>query len=82
MWQSGSALDQGIADMNRSFMQLLTVQQAANAQLQLQTEQNQAVEIAHMDPLRSLAESTQQRNFYHIFMRKLIYDGINKEGFF
>ena len=35
MWQSGSALDQSIADMNRSIMQLLTAQQAANVQLQL-----------------------------------------------
>ena len=32
MWQSGSALDQIIADMNRSIMQLLTAQQAVNAQ--------------------------------------------------
>ena len=57
MWQSGSALDQSIAGMNRSVMQLLTAQQAANVQLQLQTQQNQAVQIAHMNALRFLAES-------------------------
>ena len=33
MWQGGSALDQNFADMNRSAMQLLTAQQAANMQL-------------------------------------------------
>ena len=58
MWQSGSTLDQSIADMNRSVLQLLTVQQAANVQLQLQTQQNQAVQIAHTNDLKSLAEST------------------------
>ena len=31
MWQSGSALDQSIVDVNRSVMQLLTAQQAANS---------------------------------------------------
>ena len=81
MWQHGSALDQSIADMNRSVMQLLTTQQAANAQLQLQTQQKQAVQIAHMVALRSLAESTQQRNSDHIFVSILTYDGTSKEGF-
>ena len=78
MWQSDSALDQSIGDMNWSSMQLLTAQQAANAQLQLQTQQNQAVQIAHMDDVRSLAESSQQRSFDHI----LIYDGTNKGRIF
>ena len=82
MWQSGSTLDQSIADMNRSVMQLLTAQQAANAQLQLQTQQNQAVQIAHTNSLTSLAESNQQRNFDHIFASIPIYDDTNKEGFF
>ena len=82
MWQSGSAIDQSIADMNRSVMWLLAVQQAASAQLQLQMQQNQAVQIAHTDGLRSLAESMQQRKFDHIFMSILIYYGMNKEGFF
>ena len=48
MLQSGSTLDQSIADMNRFVMQLLFAQQAANAQLQLQIQQNQAVQIAHI----------------------------------
>ena len=48
--------------MNMSVMQLLVAQQAANVQLQLQTQQNQAMQIAHMDALRSLSKSTQQRN--------------------
>ena len=39
-------------------MQLLTAQQGASVQLQLQTQQNQAVQIAHTDALKSLAEST------------------------
>ena len=43
MWESGSALDQSISDMNRSVMQLLTAQQAADVQLQLHTQYNQAV---------------------------------------
>ena len=81
IWQSGSALDQSIADMNRSVMQLLNAQQAASAQLQLQMQQNQAVQIAHTDALRSLAESTQQRNFDHIFVSILTYDGTNKKDF-
>ena len=81
MWQRGSVLKQSIADMNRSVMQLLTDQQAANVQMQLQTQQNLAVQIAHMDTLRSLAESTQQRNFDHIFASILIYGETNKEGF-
>ena len=63
-------------------MQLLTAQQAANVQLQLQAHQNQAVQIVHMDALRSLAESTQQRNLDHIFVSILTYDGTNKEVFF
>ena len=63
-------------------MQLLTVQQVANAQLQLQTKQNQAVQIVHTDALKSLAESTQQRNFDHIFVSMLTYDGTNKVGIF
>ena len=57
----------------------LTAQQTANAQLQLQTQWNQAVQIAHMDALRSLAEFTQQRNFDHIFVSILTYHGMNKE---
>ena len=35
-----------------------------------------------MDALRSLAESTKQRNFDHILVNIPIYDGTNKEGFF
>ena len=82
MWQSGSPLDQSIADMNQSVMQLLSAQQAANVQLQLQMLQNQAVEIAHTNALKSLAESTKQKNFDHIFTSIPIYDGTNKEEFF
>ena len=48
----------------------------------LQTQQNQAMQIVHMDGLRSLSQSTQQRNFDDIFLSILIYDGTNKEGFF
>ena len=81
MWQSSSALDQNIGDMNTYVTQLLTGQQTANTQLQLQTQQNQAVHIAHTDALRSLAELTQQRNFDHAFVRILTYDETNKEGF-
>ena len=81
MWQSGCELNQGIADRNRSVMQLLVTQQTANVQLQLQTQWNEAVQIAHTDALRSLAESTQQRNFDNKLVRIPIYDGTNKEGF-
>ena len=48
-------------------MQLLTAQQAANVQLQLQTQQNEGLHIAHTNALKTLAESTRQRNFVHIF---------------
>ena len=81
IWQSGLSLDYSIADMNRLVMQLLTAQQAANAKLQLQTQQNQAVQIAHMDALRSQAESTQYRNFDHIFASIPTYDGQIKKFF-
>ena len=81
MWQSSSALDQSTEHINQSVMQLLTAQQPANVQLQLQTQQNQAVQITHTNTLKSLAESTQQRNFHHIFPSIPIYDGTNKEGF-
>ena len=82
MYQSGSALDQSSTDMNRSIMQLLTAQQATNADLQSQTQQNQAVHIAHTDDLRSLAVSNQQRNFDYIFLSIVTYDGTNREEFF
>ena len=62
-------------------MQLLTSQQAAKIQLQPQTKQNQAVQIAHMDGIRSLTEFTQQKNFDHIFVSILTYDGTNNKGF-
>ena len=81
MWQNGSALDQTIADMNSSVMQLFTAQQAANALLQLQTQQNQAVQITHTSTLKTLAESTQQRKFDHICVCIPIHDGTKKEGF-
>ena len=48
IWQSGSALDQSIADMNWSVIQLLTAQHAANVQLQLQMQQNQDVQIGQL----------------------------------
>ena len=68
MWQNGPTLDESIADMNRSLMQLLTAKQTTNAQLQLQPQWNQAVQIAHTAGLTVLAESTQHRNFNHLFL--------------
>ena len=38
--------------MNRSVMQLWTAKQSANAQLQLQTQQNQAVQKPHTNVLK------------------------------
>ena len=66
MWYTGSTLDQSIANMNRSVMHLLTAQWAANAQLQLQKQQNQAVQIADKNALKSLAESTAEEFWSHI----------------
>ena len=63
-------------------MQLLTAKQAANEQLQLQMQQNQVVQIAHTNTLKTLAETTEQRNFDNIFASISIYDGTEKEGFF
>ena len=37
---------------------------------------------AHMGTLQQLANSTYQRNFYHIFASIPIYDGSDREGFF
>ena len=51
-------------------------------QLKLQTQQNQTLHIAHTNTLKTLTESTQQRNFDHIFVSIQIYDGTKKEGFF
>ena len=51
-------------------------------QLQLQMQQNQVVQIANINAPKSLAESTQQRNFDHIFASISIYYGTNKEEFF
>ena len=56
IWQGGSALDQSIVNLNRYVMQLLTAQQAANVQLQLQTQQNQAGQTAHTDALNVARE--------------------------
>ena len=77
MLQSSSVLDQSIVDMNQSFIQLLTAQQAADVQLQLQTQQNHTVQIAHTNALMSSAESTQKRNYDHIFASIPMYDGTN-----
>ena len=60
-------------------MQPLAVQQASNAQLLVQAQQSQAVQMAHTDVLRALNESTQQRTFDHIFTSIPVFDGTNKE---
>ena len=82
MCQSGSALDQSIADMNRSVIQLMATQKADSMQLQQQTQQNQVVPVADTDGLRSLAGSTQPRISDNIFVSIWTYDATNKEGFF
>ena len=74
----GTVLDQSKADMNMSVIQLLTSQKAANAHLQLQSQQNQVVQMAHTDALRTLAEFTQQRSFDHIFASIFVFDGTKK----
>ena len=75
MWQSGSVRDNSTEDMSRSVMLLLTAQQAANVSLQLQTQQNLAVQIAHTNALKTRAESTQQSKFDNIFTSIPIYEG-------
>ena len=40
------------------------------------------MQVAWRDALRSQAELTLQRNFDHIFVSMLTYDGTSKEGFF
>ena len=49
-------------------------------QLQLHTQYNQAVQIAHTDSLRSLAESTKQRNLT-IYLQSYLHkmDPIKKD---
>ena len=59
-------LDQSIAIINQSVLQLLMTQQTANTQLQIQRWLNQAAQPVHTDALRALAESTQERNFARI----------------
>ena len=51
MQTCGTALDQRIADMNRSVLQLLTAQQATNPKLQLKSKQSQAVQMAYTNAL-------------------------------
>ena len=53
------ALQQSIPDMNWSVMQVLSAQQAANTQLQVYTQHNQASQLAYTDLLRTLTESIQ-----------------------
>ena len=48
-------------------MQLLATQQEANMQLQVETQKHRAAKMAHIEWLKSLAQSTQQGNLNHIF---------------
>ena len=57
-----SPLDQSIADMNRSVIQLVTTQQTSSAKLQAQAKHYQAVQMAHTDALQTLTQSTQLIN--------------------
>ena len=63
-------------------LQLARVQDQTNRHLQQHIQQGQLNMQAHTGALHDLANSTQQRNYDHIFASIPVYDGSNREDFF
>ena len=77
-----SALEGTFDSVGQSMLQLARVQDQTNRQLQQHIQQGQLNMQAHASTLQQLANSTYQRNFYHIFASIPIYDRSDREGFF
>ena len=63
-------------------LQLARVQDQTNRHLQQHIQQGQVNMQAHAGALHELANSTQQRNYDHIFASIPVYDGSNRDDFF
>ena len=63
-------------------LQLARVQDQTNRHLQQHIQQGQLNMQAHAGALHELANSTQQRNYDHIFASIPVYDGSSREDFF
>ena len=60
-------------------MQLLGAHVRANVGLKVKVQKNQSVQMTYTNALRLLAESTQERNFDHIFASIPVFSGTKKE---
>ena len=77
-----TALENTFDHMGQSMLQLARVQDQTNRHLQQHIQQGQINMQAHTGALHDLANSTQQRNYDHIFASIPVYDGSNREDFF
>ena len=77
-----TALENTFDNMGQSMLQLARVQDQTNRHLQQHIQQGQINMQAHTGALHDLANSTQQRNYDHIFASIPVYDGSNREDFF
>ena len=77
-----TALENTFDNMGQSMLQLARVQDQTNRHLQQHLQQGQINMQAHTGALHDLANSTQQRNYDHIFASIPVYDGSNREDFF
>ena len=77
-----TALENTFDNMGQSMLQLARVQDQTNRHLQQHIQQGQVNMQAHTGALHDLANSTQQRNYDHIFASIPVYDGSNREDFF
>ena len=77
-----SALENTFDTMGQSMLQLARVQDQTNRHLQQHIQQGQLNMQAHAGALHELANSTQQRNYDHIFASIPVYDGSSREDFF
>ena len=77
-----TALENTFENMGQSMLQLARVQDQTNRHLQHHIQQGQVNMQAHAGALHELANSTQQRNYDHIFASIPVYDGSNRDDFF
>ena len=77
-----SHLEQTVADVGQSTMQLLNAQQSTNHNLQQKLNQSAPTQQHQVDTLPELTASNYDRNFNHMFASILIFDGSKKEDSF
>ena len=77
-----TALENTFDNMGQSMLQLARVQDQTNRHLQQHIQQGQVNMQAHAGALHELANSTEQRNYDHIFASIPVYDGSNRDDFF